>query len=168
MDLTVGIIASAHGLRGDVMIDVRTDSPEQRFQPGATLRTEPAENGPLTIDTVRVHKGRLMVTFDGIADRTGAEELRGTALVIDADEVENEADAWYPHQLRGLKVVGEDGHEYGTVADLAPGAAQDLLVVDTASGQVLVPFVAQIVPDVDVAGGKITVTPPGGLFDEDA
>ena len=102
MDLTVGIITSAHGLRGDVMIDVRTDSPEQRFQPGATLRTEPAENGPLTIDTVRVHNGRLMVTFDGIADRTGAEELRGTALVIDADEVEDEADAWYPHQLRGL------------------------------------------------------------------
>lgn len=168
MDLTVGIITSAHGLHGDVMIDVRTDSPEQRFQPGTRLRTEPAQNGPLTINTVRVHKGRLMVTFDGITDRTGAEELRGTALVIDADEVEHEDDAWYPHQLRGLKVVGPDGRDYGTVADLTPGAAQDLLVVDTASGQVLVPFVAQIVPDVDVAGGKITLTPPGGLFDEDA
>lgn len=164
MDLTVGVITSAHGLRGDVMIEVRTDDPDARFQPGASLRTEPAANGPLTIKQVRVHKGRLMVSFVGVTDRTQAEALRGTALVIDATETETETDAWYPHQLRGLLAVDTAGHPYGKVSDLLPGAAQDLLVVDTGSENVLVPFVTEIVPTVDLEEGRVVLTPPGGLF----
>ncbi|MDO5722235.1 MAG: ribosome maturation factor RimM [Actinomycetaceae bacterium] len=167
MDVIVGTITSAHGLRGDVMVQVRTDSPEDRFYPAAELRTDPAERGPLTIASVRVHKGQLMVRFDQCQDRNQAEALRGTHLVVDTEDVEPEEDAWYPHELKGLAVVGADAQEYGTVKDLIPGAAQDLLVVDTGKGEVLVPFVVEIVPTVDVQAGRVVLTPPGGMFDED-
>ncbi|MDT3767925.1 ribosome maturation factor RimM [Gleimia hominis] len=167
MDVTVGIVGPAHALKGEVLVDTRSDVVEKRIYPGAQLRTEPAAAGPLTVQTVRVHKGRLAVRFEGVSDRNAAESLRGVHLVVDTDEVEPEVNAWYPHELRGLTVCDSQERELGVVKDLQLGAAQDLLVVSTERGDVLVPFVEAIVPVVDVPGGYVRVTPPGGLFDDD-
>lgn len=163
MDVTVAVVGPAHALKGEVTLDVRTDQPEERIFKGASLRT--SSGNVLTVESVRVHKGRLVVKFEEIVDRTAAEAIRGTRLVIDTDEVEDEDDAWYPHELIGLKVRTVAGEPRGTVKDFLPGMAQDLLVVDYEGREVLVPFVHEIVPG--VLGDVIVVDPPGGLFDDE-
>ena len=168
MDYVVARIGRPHGIRGEVTLEVRTDDPERRLAPGSVLRTDPAGAGPLTVQSVRDHQGVLLVGFAERHDRTGAESLRDVLLLVDADEVagEVEEDAWYPHQLAGLAAVDTTGAPLGTVRDLLTGTAQDLLVVRPAAGgeDVLVPFVRALVPEVDVAGGRVVLDPPGGLF----
>lgn len=143
-------------------LEVRTDAPELRFAVGTALATE---RGPLTVASTVWHSGRLLCRFEGVDDRTGAEALRGLELRIPAAE-RGEAgdDAWWDEDLIGLRVLAPDGAPLGVVADVVH-SAQDLLTVTTADGrEVLVPFVAAIVPRVDVAGGRIIVDPPPGLF----
>ena len=168
MDYVVARIGRPHGIRGEVTVEVRTDDPWRRLAPGSTLRTDPPAAGPLTVRSLRDHQGTLLVGFEGRSDRSGAEDLRGALLVVDAEEAagEPEEDAWYPHQLAGLSAVDPAGLVLGTVTDLLTGSAQDLLVVRPAAGgdDVLVPFVRALVPEVDVAGGRVVLDPPGGLF----
>ena len=171
MELVVARVGRPHGVRGEVSVEVRTDAPELRFTPGARLGTDPVSAGPLTLNAVREHNGRLLLTFDEVPDRTAAEGLRGVLLtaVVDDDE---EPDAWHAHQLVGLRAVTVDGEDVGLVVGLEHGAAQDLLVVAQPSGQqALVPLVAAIVPEVDLVGGRVVLDPPAGLLsdlDEDA
>jgi 16S rRNA processing protein RimM len=167
MERVVARIGRAHGLRGEVSVDVRTDVPEQRFVPGAIFTTEPADRGPLTLLDVRDHGGVLLLSFAEVPDRTAAEALRGTLLVVEAD-ASDEPDAWYEDELVGLRVEDPAGGPLGVVVRLETGGAQDLLVVRPSAGgeHVRVPFVAALVPVVDVAGGRIVVDPPGGLFDD--
>ncbi|MDO5719299.1 MAG: ribosome maturation factor RimM [Actinomycetaceae bacterium] len=167
MEVRVATIASAQGLRGEVMINLTTDSPEERIYPGATLRTHPATRGPLEVETVRVHKGRLAVKFRQISDRTQAEAIRGTDLLVDTADIPEEDDAWYRDELIGLKVFDTQGRALGSVSDLTTGDAQDLLHVQFDGREILVPFVYEIVPQVEVAAGRIVVDPPGGLFDDE-
>lgn len=168
MQLTVARIGRAHGLRGEVALDVRTDDPGTRFAPGAVLRTDPAEAGPLTVTAVREHQGRLLVVFADVADRTAAEGLRGVELVVDV-EASDEDDAWYPHELAGLRAEGLDGAVLGRIEGLDHLPAHDLLVLREPDGtRTLVPFVHAIVPVVDVAGGRVVLDPPGGLLAADA
>ncbi|MGN6299528.1 MAG: ribosome maturation factor RimM [Angustibacter sp.] len=165
MQRVVARVGRAHGLRGEVSIEVRTDVPEERFVPGATFVTDPASAGPLTLDAVRDHNGVLLLRFASVPDRTAAEALRGVLLLVDV-EASDEPDAWYEHELVGLRVEDPAGQVLGEVVRLDAGAAQDLLVVrPVAGGEVLVPFVAALVPEVDVAGGRVVVDPPGGMFD---
>jgi len=168
MQLTVARIGRAHGLRGDVALDLRTDAPEERLAVGQVLRTEPASAGPLTVTGARVQQGRWYVTFAGISDRTAAEALAGVELVVDED-ASDEDDAWYPHELAGLRAEHVDGRVLGTVAGVEHLPAHDVLVVVEPSGaRSLVPFVRAIVPVVDVAGGRVVLDPPGGLLSSDA
>jgi 16S rRNA processing protein RimM len=167
VDLVVGRIGHAHGVKGEVSVDVRTDDPDRRFAPGSVLATDPPERGPLTVAGARPHHGRLLVAFERFADRTAAETLRGTLLVVDsASAGETEDDEWWDHDLVGLAAVTGDGHALGTVADVlhVPGAPL-LSVVAEDGREVLVPFVAAIVPEVDVANGRLVVVPPAGLLD---
>ncbi len=165
MQRVVARVGRAHGLRGEVSVEVRTDVPEQRFVPGATFTTDPAGAGPLTLDTVRDHNSVLLLRFAGIGDRVAAEALRGVLLLVEA-EASDEPDAWYEHELVGLRVEDLEGRPLGEVVALETGGAQDLLAVRAVDGsRVLVPFVAALVPEVDVAGGRVVVDPPGGLFD---
>lgn len=167
MRLVVGRIGRAHGIRGDVAIDVRTDTPEERFFVGSALETDRAGVGPLTIGAVRVHSGRLLVRFKGVADRTAAEELRGVTLLIDSEDLgpTGDPDEFHDHELIGLTAVTTGGEEVGTVDDVLHHA-QDVLVVAAPGGrEVLVPFVAELVPEVDVPGGRIVLDPPPGLLD---
>jgi 16S rRNA processing protein RimM len=169
MRVTVARIARAHGIRGDVVLDIRTDEPERRLAPGTSLATSPAAAGPLTVDELRHHSGRLLARFAGVTDRTAAERLRGVYLEVDVDpaELPSDPEEFYDHQLVGLSVVDLQGRPLGRVGELVHLPGQDLLAVSTADGrEVLVPFVAALVPDVDVTGGQVVVDPPGGLFEE--
>ncbi|MFD3684220.1 ribosome maturation factor RimM [Nocardiopsis sp. NPDC058631] len=167
MRLVVGRIGRAHGIRGDVAVDVRTDDPAARFADGTEMATDPAAAGPLTIASSRRHSDRLLVRFRGIADRDSAEALRGTLLFVDSQDIAplDDPDEFHDHELIGLAAVTTGGDAVGTVGDVLHHA-QDVLVVATPEGgEVLVPFVAALVPEVDVAGGRIVIDPPPGLLD---
>ena len=114
---------------------------------------------------MRVHKDRVLASFEECASREDAEALRGARLLVEEHE---EEDAWYPHQLKGLAARTPGGEDLGTVTGLTPGAAQDLLLVKTQAGTVMVPFVTQLVPTVDVEGGFVVIDAPPGLFDDQA
>ena len=168
MQLVVARIGRAHSLRGEVSLDLRTDDPETRLAVGSQLATEPASAGPLTVLSVRVHQGRWLVRFAEVADRTAAEALRGVELVVEAD-ASDEEDAWYPHELRGLRAELTDGTIVGEVVALEHLPAHDALAIrETGGERTLVPFVKAIVPVVDVAGGRVVLDPPGGLLARDA
>jgi 16S rRNA processing protein RimM len=170
VQVVVGRIGRAHGLAGDVAVDVRTDEPDRRLGLGAVLFTDPGERGPLTVAAGRVHSGRLLLRFDGVDDRAAAEALRGTLLLVEVDpgELPEDDDEWYDFQLVGLAAVRPDGTALGAVTEVLHLPAQDLLAVRTPDGrEVLVPFVAAIVPEVDVAGGRVVIDPPPGLVDPD-
>lgn len=166
MELNVAVIGPAHALRGAVRLDVRTDAPEERLVPGTVFETDPPEHGPLTLVDVRRSGTAVLASFAGIDDRSAAEALRGTALIVDSEDLPAEDDAWYPHELVGLGVVDHDGAGLGTVAAVEHLPAHDVLVVtDAHDRRVWVPFVSAIVTHVDVAGGTVRIEPPDGLFD---
>ncbi|GAB4100287.1 ribosome maturation factor RimM [Sinomonas halotolerans] len=165
MQLQVARIGKPHGIRGEVTVQVLTDAPEERFVPGAAFIVEPASLGPLTVRAARWNKDILLLAFREVADRNRAEELRGAKLFVESEALEDgDEDGWYEHELVGLEVqVG--GRAVGKVAALQTMPVQDLLIVDTPQGEVLVPFVEEIVPEVDTERGVVVVTPPPGLFE---
>lgn len=169
--MDVGRVVRPHGIRGEVAVEVRTDEPGQRFAVGSVLGTDPAAVGPLTVESARWHAGRLLVTFAEVADRTQAESLRDVWLTVDAAQVSSpeDPDEFHDQQLVGLAVVTTAGEPVGTVTDVRHHG-QDLLVVEPVvgsgrRGEVLIPFVAAIAVDVDVAAGRIVIDPPVGLLD---
>lgn len=163
----VARVGKAHGLKGEVTVQVHTDSPADRFVVGATFTTEPAATGRLTLRSVRVHNGIYLLAFEGHPDRTAAEGLRGTRLLMDADaETDEDDEGWYEDDLVGLQVVDTTGAVLGTVTALHTRPAQDLLEIEkTDGGTAFVPFVDELVPEVDVDGGHLVVDPPPGLLD---
>ncbi|MCF6523282.1 ribosome maturation factor RimM [Streptomyces sp. JJ36] len=169
MQLVVARIGRAHGIKGEVTVEVRTDEPESRLAPGAVLATDPAAAGPLTIESGRVHSGRLLLRFAGVADRTAAEALRNTLLIaeVDPEERPEDPEEFYDHQLVDLEVVTRGGRALGRVAEVAHTPGQDLLIVRRPEGgETLVPFVAEIVPEIDLEGQRAVVDPPPGLIEE--
>ena len=183
MLLTVAVIGPAHALKGEVRLEIRTDDPEGRLAPGTVLPVEAPRDHPgptvdhLTVARLRFDGTRWFAAFEQAADRTAAEALRGLRLMVDTadrdadgpEDAGGENDAWYAHELIGLRAVRRlpDGaaETLGEVVDLARGVAQDRIVVRTGSGRdVAVPFVAALVPEVDVEAGTVTLDPPGGLF----
>ncbi|MCZ2403879.1 ribosome maturation factor RimM [Paenarthrobacter sp. Z7-10] len=166
MKVQVARIGKPHGIRGEVTVQVLTDAPEDRFVPGTELEVEPATLGPLTIEGSRWNKTILLLAFEQIQTRNEAETLRGAKVFIDSDEVEDDDDdAWYEHELVGLSArVGSE--EVGKVVGLNTMPVQDLLIIEDAHGEeILVPFVTEIVPEVNIEGGYVLLTPPNGLFD---
>ncbi|MFC6085375.1 ribosome maturation factor RimM [Sphaerisporangium aureirubrum] len=168
MQLVVGRIGRPHGVHGEVTVEVRTDDPEARFGPGTSLATDPPQAGPLTIEGARWHKSILLLRFAGVAGREGAEELRGVMLVIDSADVPptGDPDEFHDHQLIGLAVETVRGDPVGEVVEVRHHG-QDLLVIRRGAGEVLVPFVKALVPEVDLAGGRLVVDAPPGLLDPD-
>ncbi|MET9468388.1 ribosome maturation factor RimM [Streptomyces sp. NPDC006544] len=169
MQLVVARIGRAHGIKGEVTVEVRTDEPEQRLGPGAVLQTEPASAGPLTVETGRVHSGRLLLRFVGVKDRTGAEALRNVLLIADVDpaELPAEPDEYYDHQLMDLEVALEDGTVIGRITEISHLPSQDLFIVERPDGtEVMIPFVEEIVAGIDLAEQRCVITPPPGLIDD--
>jgi 16S rRNA processing protein RimM len=168
--LRVGRLVKAHGLKGALKLELYTDNPAGRFVPGASFTVQVPEASPwhgkdIVVREYRVMNGNPVVFFEGVDDRDGAESLVKAILWIDQDVDEAEDDAWFDHQLVGLDVVRGDT-TVGRVVRVEHFPAQDLLIVKTEDREVMVPFVAAIVPTVDVPGGRVVVTPPAGLFEE--
>ena len=168
VEVVVGVVGRAHGIRGDVAITVRTDEPERRFVPGARLRVEGSAR-VLTVESARDHSGRLLVVFEELPDRTAAEQARGLVLVTDVavDERPSDDGEYFDRQLVGLEVVTADGSSVGRVRAVLHPGGQDLLEIGTASGPRLVPFVEALVPEVDLAGGRLVVADVPGLLTDD-
>ncbi|MDX2375580.1 ribosome maturation factor RimM [Microbacterium sp. LRZ72] len=170
--LRVGRLVKAHGLKGALKLELFTDDPEGRFTPGATFTLQVPESSPwhgkpLTVREFRWMNSHPVAFFEDVDDREAAESLVKAILWIDADAAAEpaEADAWYDHQLVGLDVV-RDGAVVGAIVRVDHLPAQDLLIVNTGEREVMVPFVGAIVPEVDVRAGRVTVTPPAGLFED--
>ncbi len=165
VEVIVGVVGRAHGIKGDVGIDVRTDEPDRRFVPGAVLGRE-GGGVALTVESVRDHSGRLLVRFRGYPDRTAVETLRGTVLVVDVDATARPADEeeYYDRQLTGLLVLDAHDAEVGRVADVIHLPEQDLLEIRTQTGSRLIPFVRALVPEVDLAAGTVRLADVPGLL----
>jgi 16S rRNA processing protein RimM len=170
--LRVGRLTKAHGLKGALKLELFTDEPERRFVPGATFTLQVPTSSPwhgktIELTELRWYNSHAVGFFVGIDDREAAESLVRAILWVDHDvtELPAESDAWYDHQLVGLRAL-RDGTEVGRVIRVDHLPAQDLLAIDTGSGEVLVPFVSAIVPTVDIEAGTVTLTPPPGLFEE--
>ncbi len=169
--LRVGRLLKAHGLKGALKLELYTDAPEKRFLPGASFSLQVPNESPwhgksIELAELRWYNGHPVAFFEGVTDRTVAETLVKAILWIDADiAAEQEPDAWYDHQLVGLRAL-RDGTEVGEVVRVEHLPAQDLLVVKAGDREVLVPFVSAIVPTVDIAAGTVVLTPPAGLFED--
>ena len=179
MRIVVGRVGRPHGIRGEVVIGVRTDEPDLRFAVGATVdvRSSPDDEGPddggaappLRVASARWHSGQLLVAFAGITDRTAAAELSGSWLSVDSSQLPDigDPDEFRDHELIGLSVRTCSGDQVGVVTGVLH-YGQDLLVVRRADGpgdEYLVPFVKAIVPEVDVRAGVVVIDPPPGLLD---
>jgi 16S rRNA processing protein RimM len=162
----VGRVGRAHGLRGDVVLDVRTDEPERRFAPGTRFTTR---RGVLVVESTRWHGARLLARFAEATDRDSAEQLRGVELRVDvpADERPADPDEFYDHQLRGLSAYLAGGTDpIGEVADVLHLPGQDMLVLDVHGAEVLVPFAAEIVTSVDIDSRRVEIADRPGLLSE--
>ncbi|GAA1521726.1 ribosome maturation factor RimM [Nocardioides humi] len=170
IEVVVGRIGKPHGIRGEVTVDVRTDEPERRYADGAVLHVEAPRGSAfsprtLTVTRTRWHQGVLLASFAELPDRTAAESARGVVLraVVPADETPEDPEEFYDHQLVGLAAYDVDGTPLGEVAGLVHGA-QDLLRITTPDRrEALVPFVAALVPEVDLAGGRVVIADRPGL-----
>jgi 16S rRNA processing protein RimM len=175
MRVIVGRIGRPHGIRGEVVVGVRTDEPDLRFAVSASLCVSTANDGTpfdqLTVAATRWHSGSLLVAFDGITDRTAAAALGGSWLSVDSADLPptEDPDEFRDHELIGLSVRTVTGDQIGVVSDVLH-YGQDLLVIRAegagqAAREHLVPFVASMVPEVDVAAGIVVIDPPPGLLD---
>jgi len=171
MELVVGRVVKAHGITGEVVVEVRTDDPDSRFAPGTRLRAKRPRDGgqarSIVVESARDHGARLLVRLAEVTDRDSADALRGSVLVIDSDELPpiDEPDTFYDHQLEGLLVRTTTGEQVGVVAEVLHTAAGELLSVKRDSGEVLVPFVSAIVTSVSLDDGVVEIDPPEGLLD---
>ncbi|MBD0861238.1 ribosome maturation factor RimM [Gordonia sp. zg691] len=172
MDLVVGRVVKSHGIRGEVVVDVRTDEPEIRFAPNSVLRGRLPRGGgerDFVITAAREHSGRLLVSLADVRDRGSADALRGTLFLVDSSQVEpsDDPDEFYDHELEGVAVELLDGSEVGVVESVLHLPGGELLSVRTTDGrEVLVPFVREIVPT--VSRELIVLDPPEGLLDPDS
>jgi 16S rRNA processing protein RimM len=167
VDLVVGRVGPARGVRGEVFVRPWTDDPQARFAPGSVLRTDPDERGPLTVAVASFAGAKLVVRFEGVEDRSAAEALRGTQLLISAADrpVLEDPDEFYDSDLVGLAARTVDGADLGAVREVVHAGGADYLVVTVDGADRLIPFVAAIVPRVDVAAGVVEINPPEGLLE---
>lgn len=174
MRVTVGRVARAHGIRGEVVVEPRTDRPQRRFAPGSVLWR--ADGPALTVGSVRGHGERLVVRFRGVRTRDEADRLRGLLLEVDLDESRHDGDLdvdldvdqdLYPDALLvGLRAVDTSGSAVGVVVGVEHPPMHDLLVIRDEGGQTrLVPFVRAIVDEISLAEGYLRLDPPAGLLD---
>ena len=169
--VVVATVGKAHGLRGEVALILRTDQPAERLAAGTAFSVD-ADGAPdtLTVASTRTQQGRWYARFAEVTGRTEAEALRGVDLELELDreeEAQEDPDAWYPSELTGLTVRHVDGRDLGVVVDLEHYPAQDVLIVRAPGrGRVMLPFVAELVPEVDLEAGIVLADPPGGLFED--
>lgn len=163
----VGRIGKPQGIRGELTVEVRTDDPAERFAVGRRLLTEPADRGPLTVTASALRSGRWVLAVEGVGDREAAERLRDTVLFVPMSSlpVIDDPDEFYDHELLGLVAALTDGTRVGVLSDVLHGPAGDLLVIDRDGRELLVPFLRDMVPTIDIPGGRVVLDPPEGLLE---
>ena len=165
MEMLIGRVVKSHGIKGEVAVDLLTDEAEARFSVGAVLHgTQAGKEQDLTIKTVRPHQKRLLVSFEEIPDRTAADSVRGMKFYAAPLERDEDSDEYYDHELIGLRVL-QGGEEIGTVTGVMSTPGRKILEVDYNGKEVLVPFVMDIVPEIDLDEGYLVITPPEGLLE---
>lgn len=173
MELVVGRVVKSHGVRGELVVEVRTDSPDERFAPGTRLlgrigKEDTARDREVTVEAARNHSGRLLVRLGGVGDRDAADALRGMLLLVDSDSLPEpeDPDEFHDHQLVGLRALDTVGAELGEVTEVVHTPGGELLAIRLAGGtDALVPFVLEMVPEVDLVAGTCVIDPPEGLLD---
>lgn len=164
VEVLVGKVGRAHGLKGDLFVEVRTDEPDRRFAVGTRFATS---RGRLTVEAMRWHGRRLLVRFVEAHERSAAEALRGVELSLEvpADERPDHPEEFYDHQLIGLTACTPDGDQIGAVAEVLHLPAQDVLALKTSSGRItLIPFIRDVVPAIDLQARRVTVADKAGLL----
>jgi 16S rRNA processing protein RimM len=163
----VGRIARPLGLRGQVVVDVDTDFPHERFHAGAELFVRRGGSvEPLTITTIRFQRARPVIGIRGVDDMTSAKAFAGAELRVPIERLARlPQGTYYRHDLIGCQVHTNAGDPVGTVVNVEGSMGGSRLVLDTASGEVLVPLAAAFVPVVDPIGKRIVITPPEGLLE---
>ncbi|MCT1451408.1 ribosome maturation factor RimM [Corynebacterium sp. p3-SID1145] len=165
MEMLIGRVVKSHGIKGEVAVDLLTDEAEARFSVGEVLHGRQAgKEQDLTIKTVRPHQKRLLVSFEEIPDRTAADSVRGMKFYAAPLERDEDSDEYYDHELIGLRVL-QGGEEIGTVTGVMSTPGRKILEVDYNGKEVLVPFVMDIVPEIDLDEGYLVITPPEGLLE---
>ncbi|CAK7042863.1 MAG: Ribosome maturation factor RimM [Desulfovibrio sp.] len=168
--LPVGRIRKAHGIRGEVSIDYYADSPSLLHE-GVYLRRAAEQPKFHKITSFRGHHGALLVRFATVPDRTTAETLRGCELLIPKERLpEPDGDAIYIHEILGLSVfaVTENGDEklWGTIEDVSEPAGQELwAIAHDGEEDILFPAAPEFIRAFDLDKGRVTITPPPGLFE---
>lgn len=169
LELAVGRIVKPHGIRGELVVEPLTDSPELRFVQGSALeaRRRGGTAQDVMVASVRSHGGRMLLSLHEVPSRDEAEQWRGVLLIahIDPGETADAPEEFHDHQLEGLRVDDQAGRQLGAIREIVHTPAGELLAVRTSEAEVLVPFVAEIVPEVDLGQGRVVVAPPEGLFD---
>ncbi|WP_375486517.1 ribosome maturation factor RimM [uncultured Jatrophihabitans sp.] len=165
--IAVGRIGPARGVRGDAFVEPWTDAPDERFAAGSVLRTDPSDAGPLTVERVNLSGAKMVLHFAGFDTREAVEALRGVRLVVAAEDrpAIEDPDEFYASDLVGCAARTVSGVELGPVADVLDIAGADYLVLHVDGVERLVPFVREVVPEVDLTTRVVTVDPPEGLFD---
>lgn len=165
MELNIGRVVKSHGVKGEVAVELLADESEEHIVAGAVLTGRQAgKERELTVKTVRPHQRRLLVSFEEVPDRTAADSLRGMKFVAEPLERDDDSDEYYNHELIGLKVF-HDGEEFGEVTGVMDAPNRKILEIDYRGKEVLVPFVMDFVPDLDLDAGTLVITPPEGLLD---
>lgn len=166
MQRVVGRIGRAHGIRGELNVEIRTDEPELRFAPGSSVVSD---GKTLTVKSARTHSGRLVVAFVGVVGRDAAEALHGRTIYAEVDPavLPADPDEFYDHQLVGLTVQTSTGGDVGTVESVLHLPAQDTLTVRNGDDEILVPFVLELVPEVHLSDGYLVVADIPGLLNPD-
>jgi 16S rRNA processing protein RimM len=166
--LLVGRVARAHGIRGQVIVNLETDFPEERFKAGEVLLVGP-EGEPREIREVRFHQGRPVIALSGVDTMNDADALAGAELKVPAATVPPlPSGTFYRHDLVGCEVRDNLGRTIGRVAAVEGTLERSRLVVSGDAGEVLIPLVDAICTSVDTAKGLIVVDPPAGLLDVNA
>ena len=164
--LLVGEIGAPHGVRGAVRVRSHTADPQALADYGPLVTTD---GRVLHVRSIRPDKSVVTVAFDEVRDRDGAEALKGEKLYVarDALQADDEDNSYFHADLIGLEAVGTDGEVLGLIIAVHDFGAGDLLDVEVADGpSVLVPFTREVVPEVDLKGGRVVIDPPAGLFDK--
>lgn len=165
MELQIGRVVKSHGVRGEVAVELLADEAEDHIVVGEVLTGRQAgKEQELTVKTVRPHQQRLLVSFEEVPDRTAADSLRGMKFFAEPLERDEESDEYYNHELIGLK-VRHDGADVGEVTGVMDAPNRKILEIDYRGKEVLVPFVMDFVPELDLDGGYLAITPPEGLLD---
>jgi 16S rRNA processing protein RimM len=168
--LIVGRAWKPHGVHGDLLVEIITDFPE-RLGDGVRFGVGDASRPHEFFDAYRVryHKGRWLLSIRGIRDRDAIESWRGKYIFLPEQALEDLPEGYYyEHQLTGLECRSPEGAVLGRVSGLEPGDGQSRLVVRAGEREWLVPYVPEIVREVDIDGGFIVIDAPRGLLDDDA